>query len=92
MVFLFWGVSARVEQANHERRLASDRCRCTGVVTCNALGFPWFTFSQGMIFLSLEFFNTDLLDLRQPMSNVARKRSTEAVGLCKGIQACTPDF
>ena len=42
-----------VEQANHERRLALDKCRCTGVVTCNvrcashtSLFFPGHDLSQ----------------------------------------------
>ena len=57
-----------------------------------ALRFPYFTFFRGMTFLSLEVFTTHLLDLRQPLSNVARKRSTEGVRLCKGIQVCRQDF
>ena len=53
------------------------RCRCTQF----ALRFPRFTFFRGMIFLSQEVVNTHLLDLRQPLSNVARKTSTEGASL-----------
>ena len=40
------------------------------------------------ILLSSEVFNTNLLDLGQPLPKFARKRSTEGVRLCKGTKGC----
>ena len=47
------------------------------------LCFPYFKFCRGTIFLGFDVLirlNTNLLELRQPLTNVARKRNTEESG------------